>query len=339
MGREPACLSCGCRKYMKRRGLISFVLLAILVFVGLALYGDLPELFGQISSLPVAYWFMALGLALFNYVFRLVRWQFYLRLLGIRIGLWPSTAIFLSGLSMAISPGRVGELAKSYYLKEKHDVPAALSSTAVIAERITDLMAVLLLSLWGLTLVPYGWTVAVVVLVGFALFIVFVVSPWGSERLLRLPFPRRWRPSLNTSRDAFRQVFSVRPLAIAVLLGVLAWFAEGAALWLVLRGLDTPLSLGHAISIYSAATLLGAVTMLPGGLVGTEVGMVALLQQLDLTPTQASSATFIIRVCTLWFAVAIGVLALLYVQLHMQRKAARGIAPLTLSPGPPRQES
>jgi uncharacterized protein (TIRG00374 family) len=112
---------------------------------------------------------------------------------------------------------------------------------------------------------------------------------------------------------------SPKALVAGLALGSAAWFAEGMGLWLIIHGLDAPGSLGEAFSIYAAATLLGAVTMLPGGLIGTEVGMVALLQQIDLTKVQASSATFIIRVCSLWFALLVGLVALLYVQLRMPK--------------------
>ena len=322
---------------MKRRGLITFIILAILVFAGLTIYGDAPDLFGQISSFPISYWFMVLALALGNYLLRLARWHYYLRILGIKIGVGASVAIFMSGLSMAVSPGRVGELAKSYYLKEKQGVPVALSSSAVIAERLTDLLAVLLLSLWGLTFIPNGWVVATVLMVALGLFVLLVVSPWGSEKVLSLPMPRRWRPFLGTARDAFRQVLSLKPLAIALVLGVSAWFAEGAALWLVLRGLDASASLSQAVSIYAVATLLGAITMLPGGLVATEGGMVALLQQIDLTKTTASSATLVIRLCTLWFAVVIGLLALAYVHFNMPRRDTSEVESVTFHPDTPGQ--
>ena len=304
------------------------------MFAGLAFYGDLPEIMGEINSLHPAYWFAALGLALANYLLRLARWHYYLKLVGIKIGIGASGAIFASGLIMVISPGRLGELAKSYYLREKRGVPVALSAAAVVAERVTDLVAVLLLSLWGLTLVPYGWAVALVIVAVIGLFILLAVSPWGSEKLLRLPIPRRWKPFLTTSRDALQQVFSLKPLAMALILGALAWFAEGCALWLVLHGLGTSGALGEAVSIYAVATLLGAITMLPGGLVGTEGSMVALLRQLDLTKTQATAATFIIRICTLWFAVAIGLVALAYVQLSMPRKASEAESSLRPYPNP-----
>ena len=79
-------------------------------------------------------------------------------------GLASSGLIFVAGLSMAISPGRVGELAKSYFLRERAAVPVARSSAAVVAERVMDLVGVLLLSVWGLFLVPYGWLAAILVI-------------------------------------------------------------------------------------------------------------------------------------------------------------------------------
>ena len=101
----------------------------------------------------------------------------------------------------------------------------------------------------------------------------------------------------------------------------MAWLAEGAALWFVLQGLNAPASFGSAVSIYAAATLLGALTLLPGGLVGTEGSMIALLQQLDLSSAEASVATIIIRICTLWFAVGIGILGMMYVHFLMPKRS------------------
>ena len=311
---------------MKRRGLITFVIAATAVFAGLAVYADLPDLLDHVSSIPPEYWLMALALALVNYVLRLIRWHYYLTCLGIRIGLGANTAVFLAGLSMVISPGRVGELAKSYFLKEKFGVPVAVSAPAVIAERVTDLVCVLVLSLWGLSLVPYGWAAGIVVATAFGLFLLLAVTPWGSRRVLRLPVPGRWRPFMNTSGDSFRRLFSPGPLVVALLLGLAAWFAEGCALWLLLEALDADVSLGQAVSIYAASTLLGAVTLLPGGLIGTEGGMVTLLQQLDLTRAVASSATLVVRICTLWFAVVLGLLGLAYVQWCMRASTTTDVS-------------
>jgi uncharacterized protein (TIRG00374 family) len=102
----------------------------------------------------------------------------------------------------------------------------------------------------------------------------------------------------------------VKAILIGLSLAILAWLSEGVGLWIVLRGLDADLSLVRAISIYATASLVGALIMLPGGVVGTEGSMVGLLRSLDLTRTDASAATIIIRLCTLWFAVVLGLATL-----------------------------
>jgi uncharacterized protein (TIRG00374 family) len=66
----------------------------------------------------------------------------------------------------------------------------------------------------------------------------------------------------------------------------------------------------RTLPIYAAATLVGAVSALPGGLVSTEGSMVALLQQSGVSRGAASAGTLLVRLATLWFAVAIGLAAL-----------------------------
>ncbi|MCX7840409.1 MAG: lysylphosphatidylglycerol synthase domain-containing protein, partial [Anaerolineae bacterium] len=67
-----------------------------------------------------------------------------------------------------------------------------------------------------------------------------------------------------------------------------------------------------AMFIYAGASLFGAATFTPGGLGTTEGSMTSLLQLvLGASATLAAAATLLVRVCTLWFAVGLGVLALL----------------------------
>ena len=97
---------------------------------------------------------------------------------------------------------------------------------------------------------------------------------------------------------------------MALVLGVASWFCEGLALWVIMDGLGAHVSLMRSLPIYAAATLVGAVTALPGGLGGTEGSMVALLQQSGIARSAASAGTLLVRIATLWFAVAVGLVAL-----------------------------
>ncbi|MCZ6891627.1 MAG: flippase-like domain-containing protein, partial [Chloroflexi bacterium] len=82
----------------------------------------------------------------------------------------------------------------------------------------------------------------------------------------------------------------------------------------IVQGLDLSLSPVEAVGVYAAATLIGAASLLPGGLGGTEGSMALFLRQLGLPRGGASSATLLVRLCTLWFAFLIGLLSLLWLQ-------------------------
>lgn len=115
-----------------------------------------------------------------------------------------------------------------------------------------------------------------------------------------------------------------RVTVLAVVLGAAAWFSEGLALWVIMEGLDATISLLRALSIYAAATLVGAVSALPGGLLGTEGSMVALLQQSGAARVGASAGTLLVRLVTLWFAVAVGLAALVWLNKVMPTGTAAG---------------
>ena len=116
---------------------------------------------------------------------------------------------------------------------------------------------------------------------------------------------------LKDSQKGFRELAAARVMVTGVTIGVVAWLAEGFALWVMLKGIGSDIALVRALPIYAAATLVGAVTALPGGLVGTEGSMLALLQQSGVTRVGASAGTVLVRLATLWFAVAVGLVALL----------------------------
>ena len=105
------------------------------------------------------------------------------------------------------------------------------------------------------------------------------------------------------------------PLIIAIVLSLAAWFCECYAFYLVLEGLALKITLFQATFVYAFATLVGAVSMLPGGLGATEGSMTGLLVVLfHETRSGAVAATLIVRLCTLWYAVLLGGLALIVTQ-------------------------
>ena len=295
-----------------RRLLLALVIGAGLYAVGAAYLGlsavvDTLGAFAWPRLVPV------LALTLGNYLLRYVKWSLYLRVLAIEVPTGRNLIIFLGGLSMTVTPGKVGELLKAYLLRTAQGVPMARSVPVVMAERVTDLLALVLLMLGGIFTFRQGQLAALAV-GGLVLALVGVVSSrrlsLGLLSLLgRLPVLRRFAPKLREFYEATAALFRPAPLLLAALLSVAAWFCECIGFHLVLGGFGVTATLLLSLFIYAATTIAGLPT--PGGLGLTESGMTALLRlTAGATRPVAGAATLIIRLCTLWFAVLVGVIAL-----------------------------
>ena len=183
---------------------------------------------------------------------------------------------------------------------------------------MTDLLALLLLALVGVFSfdVDRRFLAVGALLVGLGIVVVSVdrVADLAIALAGRLPGLRRFAPRLGELHRNTAALLHPWPLFVATLFSIAAWFLECLAFWVVVRGFPgSDISLRAATFIYAAMTVAGALSFLPGGLGVTEAGMLTLLPRLaiDVSRGTAAAATFVIRACTLWFAVALGLPALL----------------------------
>jgi uncharacterized protein (TIRG00374 family) len=94
-------------------------------------------------------------------------------------------------------------------------------------------------------------------------------------------------------------------------LSAVSWFFECLAAYVCVRGLSLDLSLGDTVIVFTIGSLAGALSFLPGGLGVAEASMIGLIRVLGNTSrAAAAAATLLIRLATLWFAVALGVIGL-----------------------------
>jgi uncharacterized protein (TIRG00374 family) len=289
--------------------------LSALGYLTISLWNGWREVLHAVSAVGVIGTVIVLGLSLVNYWLRFVRWQHYLQLLAHPLPLVLSLRIYLAGFALTTTPGKAGEMLRSVFLKH-HGMPYPKSLAAFFAERLCDFIAVLILVAVG------AWRHENVQLPIFVLGVALVLG------LILLHTPR-WlrrietcieylsRPQLRAFLIAvietvlnFRRCFSSSTMAYAIFLGFFAWGAEGLELYYAANWMEGEVSLVEAVFIYAFSVLVGALSFLPGGLGGTEVTMIGLLLLNGMGEAQAVACTLFIRLVTLWFAVALGLLAL-----------------------------
>lgn len=288
--------------------------LVVVGLAGLAMatgWEETLDAFRVLHSREIA---ILLALSLVNYVARGIRWHFFARKLGLRTTFQRNLLHFLGGFAMSVTPGRVGELVRTRWLKRETGWSFERTAPLVLVDRAADLAAMAILLALSLAFSTSGLTGGVpVVLLAIAAAIVVTrpslmrLAGDLGHLLTRRAFPRLF---VRIRRAAISlTAFTGAPLLlIAGGLGMLGWIAEAYAFQLLLIWLGTDIGFWKAVGIFLFATLAGGLTGAPGGLGGAEAAMVALLL-LDGVPMEiAVPATLVIRFTTLWFALAIGVL-------------------------------
>jgi len=110
---------------------------------------------------------------------------------------------------------------------------------------------------------------------------------------------------------------------VAVIISCIAWFSECLVLYFALSAYGFEANWLRATFIYASSTLAGAISILPGGLVATEGSMTGMLLLFDLERNQAASVTFVVRLCTLWLAVFLGVIFLFFLERSLRANGSQ----------------
>ena len=177
-----------------------------------------------------------------NYGLRYLKWAWLLRALGVTMPTRTNLWAFVAGLGMVISPGKAGELVKPYVVREVTGVPMATVIPALITERLTDGIAVVILAAVGVsTFYPEQTGLILGTLAAIAAGIVVLsVEPLAMAILGvlgRLPGISRIVHKLEESYRALRVCLSPTALLVTLAMSLVAWWAECVGYWLVFRGL------------------------------------------------------------------------------------------------------
>jgi uncharacterized protein (TIRG00374 family) len=311
------------------------VFAAVVVVSVMTIAGDARELGRTLGDFDWPLLLPILLCTLWNYALRFLKWDWFLRLLGVRsLPRLTSLRIFLAGFSMSITPGKVGEFVKAVYVRRRTGHPVNRVMAVVTAERITDAGAMAILAVLGATRYSYGrGFIALMVVLGIvALFVVQrpAVLQRAVDRAERFRRIASIAHHLRAFIDASASLLSPRVFAKAVAISTLSWAGECLAFFLVLVGLGLHASfelLLVATFILAVSSLAGGISMLPGGLGvadASAAGMLLLLVQDDaMNRSVAVAATLLIRFATLWFAVFIGAGSLLLLERGESRTEAQ----------------
>ena len=301
------------------RAIALAVVLGVAVSVALTVTSDARAVAEAFEGFRPAWFVAALAAALAANAVKAGRWHWYLRrvtLPGDRaISPRESSAIFMSGVLMLLTPGHVGEFVKSYYAAADGGPAPARTAPIVIAERVTNMLGLVLVSIAGvLAYRQAAWVVGISAALALALLATTTsrrVATSVTRLVEHIPLVRRVVPHAEDFTGAAGALLTWRNVPVMSAVAAVSWSLEALAYVAVLRGFGVEWSaevLNSATFTWAVATLAGGLLLTPGGLGVLEGGVtgisLTLIESLDRGT--ATAAALLARVATLWLPAAIG---------------------------------
>ncbi|MDX2287906.1 MAG: lysylphosphatidylglycerol synthase transmembrane domain-containing protein [Hyphomicrobiaceae bacterium] len=277
--------------------------------------------------------------SLVAYVLRYLRWHYFLNQQGFQVPFAGGAVAYIAGFAFTASPGKAGELLRVRYYAA-WGVPAPTVIACFVLERFLDLLVLLAISVPAFAEAS-GFAVAVgfVGAVGAA-----VASAIRWRRSGRNIVAVMRRLGLRRASQLVRIVLlgveqisafaNIRNLSVGLMLGAAAWLAQCYGFSLALGKLGIDVGAVLLVSIPAAAMLLGAASMIPGGVGTTEAATVVLLTGYGAETANSVLGSIALRLGSIWFGVGIGFAAVAYLE---SRRRARNVAPPCKEAALPRQ--
>jgi uncharacterized protein (TIRG00374 family) len=293
----------------------AFVCVAVLivVYVGaLAYFDQRSGVFGSMSAIGMAILPVA-AISLIAFALRCARWSWLLRRLGSPVPPLPGGIAYLAGFALTASPAKLGELIRIRYFADL-GVPAHRVIAALVFERASDIVVLLALSIFLAEAAGFWLALAFALLTILAVLALMRFAQWWPALAGWL---RRagWRRIARLVRIISRGILAVRPFfrpltfVVSLAFGLAIYGLHAAGFVYLAYTMDLALPVNAAIGLYPLATLIGAASMLPGGIGTTEIAMVLLLRSFGVPLDVATVTALAMRLATTWLAIVLGFLS------------------------------
>jgi glycosyltransferase 2 family protein len=242
-----------------KRNLILALALGAAVYVLLANVSDFGRVRDALDNFDYALIPAILGLVSLSYVGRFLRWLYYLRVIKVSVPLRVNAAIFAAGLSMTISPGKLGEVLKCVFVRQASGAPIARTAPVVVAERATDGTGMVAWGLLGALAFSFGPGILLVFLAVTALAIAVLrskrLSLLAERALSKVPLLDRFAPHLNDFHGASNELLAARPLVVGTVISFLSWGLEILAVYLCAVGIGAQMPFLVVTFIFAVSSI------------------------------------------------------------------------------------
>jgi len=299
-----------------------YPVIGIGLFIYIIYKTGLTSIFSVLARVNVFYMivFVPVFVALITLI-RSYKWQLLIRSLGVQYGWRRSIQVTLIGFFVGfITPGRIGDIARSFYLRNDTKLALSASISTVFVDRLLDLMVVLVLGMFSILLFSQYYSsrlfyslISIAVVLFFGLYI--TTKKRTVKALLRPLYkkiiPLKYKAKLSKGFNTFYEsVFAYKKnkklLFTLLVINIINWFVIFTFMYVIAIIIGLSVSFYYILLIAPIIVLVEIIPISIGGIGTREAAIVFLLSFVNIDSVLAVSYSLVYMVLAGWTFAMVG---------------------------------
>ena len=293
------------------RNFLLAVVSMVVLYIVFLIVSDFNVIYEKFFDFKTDYLPIILLLAPLSWIIVFFRWHLLLKNSNIIIPKKENFKIYMAGFAMSVTPGKVGELIKSQFLKSKYGVSRKNTLPIIISEYFYHMVGVLAVSI----LCVYYFEFSLYVIILTSALIITTLTIISSEtffkKFLNLiskrNFLKKYVSAISDSHIILKKSTRGKIFIISSGLSIAFWLTEVLIVYFVFLSFNIlNFEFFKIAAIYTTSLILGMLSFLPMGVGVVEGSLAGFLNYEGIDISIALTLVILIRIFTRWYGVIVG---------------------------------
>ena len=295
------------------RNFLLAVVSMVVLYIVFLIVSDFNVIHEKIFDFKTDYLPIILLLAPLSWFIVFFRWHLLLKNSNIIIPKKENFKIYMAGFAMSVTPGKVGELIKSQFLKSKYGVSRKNTLPIIISEYFYHMVGVLAVSILGVYYFEFSLYVIILTSALIITTLTIISSETFFKKFLNLiskrNFLKKYVSPISDSHIILKKSTRGKIFIISSGLSIAFWLTEVLIVYFVFLSFNIlNFEFFKIAAIYTTSLILGMLSFLPMGVGVVEGSLAGFLNYEGIDISIALTLVILIRIFTRWYGVVVGLI-------------------------------
>jgi glycosyltransferase 2 family protein len=286
----------------------------VLLLVGLVLLAyiiaksGITDNFQTLLTISIPLLILAFILSNLNILVKVYRWKYLSEKYGQPISHKDASIVTVSSFYFAnITPGKIGDLFKAYYMQKKYSLGFFDGVSMIFYERFFELVilflaacAIIFIDMRGITVIVLEASAVIIILLALFYYKADYFMNLAEKILIRVPVVKIQEVNFHIRKLPFLQIM------IVFFITLISLVLEFARLWVVALAFGYLLNPLQISMFFSLAIIAGLISQIPLGIGIMEGSLSSLIQEMGVDPITSISIVLTDRTISMYYALVLG---------------------------------